>query len=263
MLQASPTTPTRAARSPARSPRIMCGARLQASSAEMAAVEGPVRRLRQEPRADAAGDGHAPRRGLRDRSRPRARTTLYRAACEDWDDARAPRRGARLPQRAGHRARADRHHRPADGLRHHRHRARLRAREVQEARRRRLLQDRQPVGAARRSGASATREREVQEIVAYVVGHEHAARRAARQPRARSRRRASPTRSSRRSRRALPGVFDLERAFAPWVLGEEALRAPRRRRRSSARDIGLLAARAPRLHAARDRRGERRSSSAA
>ena len=57
------------------------------------------------------------------------------------------RREARLPQRAGHRDRADRHHRPGDGLRHHRHRARLRAGEVQEARRRRLLQDHQPRGA--------------------------------------------------------------------------------------------------------------------
>ena len=57
------------------------------------------------------------------------------------------RRAARLPQRAGLGDRADRHHRPGDGLRHHRHRARLRAGEVQEARRRRLLQDHQPRGA--------------------------------------------------------------------------------------------------------------------
>ena len=57
------------------------------------------------------------------------------------------RRGARLPQCAGHRDRAHRHHRPGDGLRHHRHRARLRAGEVQEARRRRLLEDHQPRGA--------------------------------------------------------------------------------------------------------------------
>ena len=58
------------------------------------------------------------------------------------------RRGQRLPQRAGLRARADRHHRLHDGLRHHRHRARLLAGEVQEARRRRLDADRQPDGAA-------------------------------------------------------------------------------------------------------------------
>ena len=50
----------------------------------------------------------------------------------------------RLPQRAGLGARADRHHRLHDGLRHHRHRAGLLAGEVQEARRRRLDADRQP-----------------------------------------------------------------------------------------------------------------------
>ena len=54
------------------------------------------------------------------------------------------RPGARLPQRAVDRDRAHRHHRPRHGLRHHRHRARLRAGEVQEAGRRRLLQDHQP-----------------------------------------------------------------------------------------------------------------------
>ena len=54
------------------------------------------------------------------------------------------RRDQRLPQRAGLGARADRHHRLHDGLRHHRHRARLLAGQVQEARRRRLDADRQP-----------------------------------------------------------------------------------------------------------------------
>ena len=69
------------------------------------------------------------------------------------------RRGARLSQRAGHRDRADRHHRPRDGLRHHRHRARLRAGEVQEARRRRLLQDHQPRRARGAARARLQRER--------------------------------------------------------------------------------------------------------
>ena len=53
------------------------------------------------------------------------------------------RHGARLPQRPGVRARAHGHHRVHDGLRYHRHRARHRARQVQEARRRGLPQDRQ------------------------------------------------------------------------------------------------------------------------
>ena len=69
---------------------------------------------------------------------------LLGAAREAWDRALAARRATRLPQRADDVARPDRHHRPADGLRHHRRRARLRAGQVQEARRRRLLQDRQP-----------------------------------------------------------------------------------------------------------------------
>ncbi len=65
----------------------------------------------------------------------------------------------------------DRHDRPRDGLRHHRHRARLRAGEVQEARRRRLLQDHQPAPCRRRCARSATARAEIAEIEAYAVGH--------------------------------------------------------------------------------------------
>ncbi len=67
-------------------------------------------------------------------------------------DAR-PRRSVRLPQRAGHAARAHGHHRVHDGLRHHRHRARHRAGQVQEAGRRGLSQDRQPDRAGRAAHA--------------------------------------------------------------------------------------------------------------
>ena len=66
------------------------------------------------------------------------------------------RDGARLPQRAGHGAGADRHDRLHDGLRHDRGRARHRARQVQEAGRRRPDEDRQPDGARWRCGGSAT-----------------------------------------------------------------------------------------------------------
>ena len=85
----------------------------------------------------------------------------HRAALKDIDKTHVPKdlmqaaqdgvgrghrdgRGARLPQRPGDRARADRHHRLHDGLRHHRRRAGHRAREVQEAGRRRVDEDRQP-----------------------------------------------------------------------------------------------------------------------
>ena len=77
---------------------------------------------------------------------------------------------ARLPQRPGDRDRADRHHRPGDGLRHHRRRAGLRAGQVQEARRRRLLQDHQPARcrALRILGYSVPTDRRDR---SYAVGH--------------------------------------------------------------------------------------------
>ena len=81
------------------------------------------------------------------------------------------RRGVRLPQRPGHRDRAHRHHRPGDGLRHHRRRARLRAGEVQEAGGRRLFQDHQPLRARSAAPRLGYTEAEIDDIVAYAVGH--------------------------------------------------------------------------------------------
>ena len=66
----------------------------------------------------------------------------------------------RLSQCASHRRRADRHDRPRDGLRHDRHRARFRPREIQEARRRRLFQDHQPRRARRSARARLSRIRD-------------------------------------------------------------------------------------------------------
>ena len=87
---------------------------------------------------------------------------LVEAAKRAWDKALSAGRAARLPQRPGLGHRAHRHDRPGDGLRHHRHRTRLRPGEVQEAGRRRLLQDHQshrPAGARdaglRRGGRSS------------------------------------------------------------------------------------------------------------
>ncbi len=88
----------------------------------------------------------------------REHASLIAHAKAAWDKALRARRKARLPQRAGDRDRAHRHHRPGDGLRHHRHRAGLRAGEVQEARRRRLLEDHQPRGAGSAAHARLQRK---------------------------------------------------------------------------------------------------------
>ena len=63
------------------------------------------------------------------------------------------RRAVRAAQQPDLGAGAHRHHRVHDGLRHHRRRARHRARQVQEAGRRRRHQDRQQDGAARAQAA--------------------------------------------------------------------------------------------------------------
>ncbi len=148
-----------------------------ATSAEMASAARRLPRLQEEPRAHAARDAQPPPRRLRREDRLREGVAAAGAARPPragrqrrLPGPRRPRqarlghraqarRGARLPQRAGHRDRADRHDRPGDGLRHHRHRARLRDGEVQEARRRRLLQDHQPRGARGAARARLLRER--------------------------------------------------------------------------------------------------------
>ena len=86
---------------------------------------------------------------------------LIEAAVNSWEEALKARRDVRLSQCAGLGDRADRHDRPRDGLRHDRHRARFRAGEVQEARRRRLSENRQPrrAGGAARAGLSRIRDR--------------------------------------------------------------------------------------------------------
>ena len=70
---------------------------------------------------------------------------------------RRARRGARLPQRAGHGARAHGDDLVPHGLRHHGHRARLLAGQVQGAGGRRPDDDRQPDGAPGAARRSATR----------------------------------------------------------------------------------------------------------
>ena len=105
------------------------------------------------PRRTPTATRSSRRRRFRSITRRCPTSALVDAAMRAWD------RALELGQAHGYRnaqatrRRADRHHRPRHGLRHHRHRARLRAGEVQEACRRRLLQDHQPCGA--RSAAHA------------------------------------------------------------------------------------------------------------
>ena len=111
---------------------------------------GPFTGYECEPRAVPARHAKASRRDQGHHSEERARRSLQRGEAVVGRCGGAGR-GFRLSQRAGHRARADRHHRLHDGLRYHRCGARHRAGQIQEARGRRHDEDRQrhgPHGAA-------------------------------------------------------------------------------------------------------------------
>ena len=96
---------------------------------------------------------------------------LSDAAKSAWNQALSLGTRLRLPQRAGDRDRAHRHDRAADGLRHHRRRARFRAGEIQEARRRRLFQDHQPLRPRSAEDARLRRGTRSTTSCCYAVGH--------------------------------------------------------------------------------------------
>ena len=152
-----------------------------------------------------------------------------------WDDALALGEAARLPQRAGHRDRADRHHRPGHGLRHHRHRARLRAGQVQEAGRRRLLQDHQPRGAGGAARARLHARAQIAEIEAYAVGHGTLGAGARRSTTTTLRAKGFTDEAIAKVEKALPTAFDINFVFNQWTLGEEFCRDALRHRRREAR----------------------------
>ena len=79
------------------------------------------------------------------------------AGQQAWEVGGARRRGVRRAQQPGIGAGPDRHDRADDGLRHHRHRARPRPGQVQEAGRWRQHADRQPDDPAGACASSATR----------------------------------------------------------------------------------------------------------
>ena len=81
---------------------------------------------------------------------------LLGAAQQAWDEAVELGETFGVRNSQATRARAHRHHRPDDGLRHHRHRARPRAHQGEEARRWRHDDDRQPDDPACAAPTSAT-----------------------------------------------------------------------------------------------------------
>ena len=126
-------------------------------SAELAAVVGPYDGYARN--ADAAQARHeaARRRQRHRRAHGRPGHPGVGRGHRGLAGRAAPRREERLPQRPGVGARPDRHHRPDDGLRHHRRRARPGPGQVQEAGRRRLDADREQHGPAGAAAAWATR----------------------------------------------------------------------------------------------------------
>ncbi len=122
------------------------GRGLRAVGAHRPRPRRTVLRLREEPGAVPPRDAQAPRLDARRQRAQRAVGSL-RGRQGVVGRCGGARRAVRLPQRAGDRAGADRHHRVHDGLRYDRRRAGHRPGQIQEAGRRRVDEDRQPDGA--------------------------------------------------------------------------------------------------------------------
>ena len=106
-------------------------------------AHGPVRRLPAERGRHARRDREAPRSGRQHREHRLGAGRPALGSPQGLGRRARRRRGQRLPQLPGDRAGADRDDQLHDGLRHDGRRARLLAREVEEARRRRRDHDRQ------------------------------------------------------------------------------------------------------------------------
>ncbi len=157
-------------------------------------------------------------------------------------------REVRLSQRPGHVHRPDRHHRPGHGLRHHRRRAGLRPGEVQEAGRRRLLQDHQRLHPARPGPPRlhARNRSKTSSATAAAPARCTAARTSTPPP---SGPRASPTTCSRTSRRSCPASSSCP---SPSIAGRSATTCcveQTRLHHGADRGAELRPADRPRLHA--------------
>ena len=147
---------------------LMTGRAYRQSALIAAGATGPYDEYEKNRERPQRGDADAPRRLLRRRpDRDQGRPARGRAAV--LGRGGRARRGARLPQRAGDGAGADRDDQLPDGLRHDRDRARLLAGQVQGAGRRRPDDDRQQLGAAGAAKRSATRSRRSSQINAHIA----------------------------------------------------------------------------------------------
>ncbi len=151
---------------------LMTG-RAYAQSARVAAALGPYERYAENREPHNAVMRMHRDAALRD---PRRRAAPTRALLDGRARARGTRRST-LGEAHGYRnAQATvlaptGHDLVPDGLRHDGRRARLLARQVQGARRRRADDDRQPHGAAGARRRSATRDEQIEQIVAHINEH--------------------------------------------------------------------------------------------
>ena len=150
------------------SPRSCAGWAYRTSAQHRARRDRPVRRLRREQASRSSASWRSTATTSTRSTRALVPYDLMTAARDAWDETHQRRPRARLPQRPGHRAGADRHHRLHDGLRHHRHRAGHRARQVQAPGRRRHAQDRQQHGRRGAGQARLRRGRSARRIVEYI-----------------------------------------------------------------------------------------------
>ena len=225
-------------------------------AANRAAMLKVIRNHRRAAHGQSAGYEAPGHRAGRARYRQLPRRPPRRGSKKRLESGTCARRAARLPQRAGLGHRADRHDRAGDGLRYHRHRARLRSGEVQDAGRRRLLQDHQSDGAARAGHARLRRAHDeraswrMRSVMARSRAHRRSITR-------RSRRAASMPTTLARVEKALPTAFDIRFAFSRYTLGDDFCRETLGARRCGARRSAARSAGASRLLPQRHRCRER------
>ena len=220
-----------------------------------------VRALRSQSRTDAARHSQSSPRGVSthrtrntkvDRSKPITHApTLFTQetwalARKMWDDALSIGEVAGYPQRANRRDRSDWNNRPGYGLRYDRNRARLRTRKVQEACRRRLLQNRQSV---RRRRAAQTRLLAKSRSPRSRLTPKEPARSKKRRTSTarRSERKGSTTKRIAHIEDALPSAFELPFVFNKFVLGDEFCNDKARNHRRATRTTGTSRSCATRL----------------